>query len=146
MYRIAHILGILLMNSCNTDIFFSNYYHLQSVRFEYNGLVVIIAKRKQRQHVKLQLNMHISIVHVLDNQADWKFDLWHHNMIFVFTSKKNVEEKPQSLQLTGTNVSIFFNINKRILTLKADVSASSLHCSQGKVSKCCEDLISIFNL
>ena len=35
-----------------------------------NGLVVIIAKRKQRQHVKLQLNMHISIVHVLDNQAD----------------------------------------------------------------------------
>ena len=32
--RIAHILGILLMNSCNTDIFFSNYYHLQSVRFE----------------------------------------------------------------------------------------------------------------
>ena len=33
--RIAHILGILLMNSCNTDIFFSNYYHLQSVRFEW---------------------------------------------------------------------------------------------------------------
>ena len=33
--RIAHILGILLMNSCNTDIFFDNYYHLQSVRFEY---------------------------------------------------------------------------------------------------------------
>jgi len=32
---IAHILGILLMNSCNTDIFFSNYYHLQSVRFEF---------------------------------------------------------------------------------------------------------------
>ena len=25
-------------------------------------------------------------------------------MIFVFTSKKNVEEKHQSLQLTGTNV------------------------------------------
>ena len=23
------------MNSCNTDIFCSNYYHLQSVRFEY---------------------------------------------------------------------------------------------------------------
>ena len=32
---IAHILGMLLMNSCNTDRFFSNYYHLQSVRFEY---------------------------------------------------------------------------------------------------------------
>ena len=33
--RIAHISGILLMNSCNTDIFFfNNYYHLQSVRFE----------------------------------------------------------------------------------------------------------------
>ena len=32
----AHILGILLMNSCNTDIFFSNYYNyiLQSVDFE----------------------------------------------------------------------------------------------------------------
>jgi len=35
--RIAHILGILLMNSYNTDIFFSNYYHLQSVRFEYSS-------------------------------------------------------------------------------------------------------------
>ena len=33
-FGIAHILGILLMNSCNTDIFFSNYSHLQSVRFE----------------------------------------------------------------------------------------------------------------
>ena len=32
--RIAHILGILLMNSCNTDIFFSNYHDLKSVRFE----------------------------------------------------------------------------------------------------------------
>ena len=35
------------------------------------------------------------------------------------------------------------NLNKRILTLKADDSASSRHHSQGKVSKCCEDLISI---
>ena len=34
LWGIAHILGILLMNSCNTDIFFSNYYHLQSVRFD----------------------------------------------------------------------------------------------------------------
>ena len=25
------------MNSCNTDIFFGNYYHLQSVRFEYDS-------------------------------------------------------------------------------------------------------------
>ena len=32
---IAHILGILLMNSYNTDIFFSNYCNLQSVHFEY---------------------------------------------------------------------------------------------------------------
>ena len=39
--RIAHILGILLMNSCNTDIFFSNYYHLQSVRFEYISLQIL---------------------------------------------------------------------------------------------------------
>ena len=31
---IAHILGILLMNSYHTDIFFSNFYHLQSVHFE----------------------------------------------------------------------------------------------------------------
>ena len=31
---IAHILGILLMKSCNTDIFFSNYYNLRSVHFE----------------------------------------------------------------------------------------------------------------
>ena len=29
------VLGILLMNSWNTDIFSSNYYHLQSVRFEF---------------------------------------------------------------------------------------------------------------
>ena len=33
-WSIAHILGILLMNSYNTDIFFSNYYNLQSVHFE----------------------------------------------------------------------------------------------------------------
>ena len=32
---IAHILGILLMNSYNTDIICSNYYHFQSVHFEY---------------------------------------------------------------------------------------------------------------
>ena len=31
---IAHILCILVMNSYNTDIFFSNYYNLQSVYFE----------------------------------------------------------------------------------------------------------------
>ena len=31
---IPHILCMLLMNSCNTDMFFSNYYHWQSVRFE----------------------------------------------------------------------------------------------------------------
>ena len=29
------------MNSCNTDIFFSNYYHLQSVRFESIGCSVL---------------------------------------------------------------------------------------------------------
>ena len=40
--RIAHILGILMMNSCNTDIFFSNYYHLQSVRFEYQSFLTNI--------------------------------------------------------------------------------------------------------
>ena len=27
-----------LMNSCNTDIFFSHYYHLQSVRFELRAI------------------------------------------------------------------------------------------------------------
>ena len=31
---IAHIFGILLMNSYNIDIFFSNYYNLQSVHFK----------------------------------------------------------------------------------------------------------------
>ena len=39
---IAHILGILLMNSCNTDIFFSNHYHLQSVRFDLQNYSIII--------------------------------------------------------------------------------------------------------
>ena len=39
--RIAHILGILLMNSCNTDIFFSNYYNLQSVHFEMHSSLLI---------------------------------------------------------------------------------------------------------
>ena len=29
------------MNSCNTDIFFSNYYHLQSVRFEFILMPVV---------------------------------------------------------------------------------------------------------
>jgi len=32
-------LGILLMNSGNTDIIFCNYYHLQSVRFEFIDLI-----------------------------------------------------------------------------------------------------------
>ena len=31
---IAHILGILVMNSCNTDTSFSNYHNLQCVLFE----------------------------------------------------------------------------------------------------------------
>ena len=35
---IAHISGILLMNSYNTDIFFSNYYNLQSVHSEMSVL------------------------------------------------------------------------------------------------------------
>ena len=29
------------MNSCNTDIFFGNYYYLQSVRFEYKLYIYI---------------------------------------------------------------------------------------------------------
>ena len=36
----AHILGILLMNSYNKDIFFSNYYNLQSVHFELQVILV----------------------------------------------------------------------------------------------------------
>ena len=34
---IAHISGIQLMNSYNIDLFFSNYYNLQSVHFELLG-------------------------------------------------------------------------------------------------------------
>ena len=45
---IAHILGILLMNSCNTDIFFSNYYHLQSVRFELAYMKGMVTRHKFR--------------------------------------------------------------------------------------------------
>ena len=40
------------MNSCNTDIFFSNYYHLQSVRFEYllpKTAMEILRKYKRRK-------------------------------------------------------------------------------------------------
>ena len=37
----AHILGILMMNSYNTDIFFSNYYNLQSVHFELQSVLLI---------------------------------------------------------------------------------------------------------
>ena len=43
---VAHILGILLMNSCNTDIFFSNYYYLQSVRFELTCVVALKCTKK----------------------------------------------------------------------------------------------------
>ena len=28
------------MNGCNTDIFFCNYFHLQSVRFEFTGQIL----------------------------------------------------------------------------------------------------------
>ena len=38
---------------------------------------------------------------------------------------------------------ISLNINKRILALKANVLSSSWPHSQGEVSKCCKDLISI---
>ena len=39
---IAHIFGILLMNSYNTETFFSNYYNLQSVHFEYMGSTTVL--------------------------------------------------------------------------------------------------------
>ena len=42
--RIARILGILLMNSCNTDIYiyiFSNYYNLQSVHFDLSFFIFV---------------------------------------------------------------------------------------------------------
>ena len=35
---ITHILGILLMNSYKTAIFFSDYYNLRSVHYEFNSL------------------------------------------------------------------------------------------------------------
>ena len=42
---IAHIFGILLMNSYNTDIsIFSNYYNLQSVHFEFAICVLFLIK------------------------------------------------------------------------------------------------------
>ena len=42
----------LLMNSCNTDISFSNYYHLQSVRFE--------SSCQQRENSYTRLEIHLS--------------------------------------------------------------------------------------
>ena len=50
MWNCTH-LGILLMNSCNTDIFFSNYYHLQSVRFE---MFIVMIEAKLSSKIKLR--------------------------------------------------------------------------------------------
>ena len=55
-----NILGILLMNSCNTDTFFSNYYHWQSVRFGFMYLLCGYVKKRRvafqfRNILKLQL-------------------------------------------------------------------------------------------
>ena len=61
---IVEFLGILLMNSCNTDIyiyiFFSNYYHLQSVRFEF------IHKMSSNTRTRVFL-----YTQFLLNQSDW---------------------------------------------------------------------------
>ena len=70
---IAHILGILLMNSCNTDIFFSNCYHLQSVRFDlfilwvsarpraWRGMWICVrSKDAQKQLARMSLSHHLT--------------------------------------------------------------------------------------
>ena len=44
---IAHILGILLMNSSNTDISFSNYYNLQSTE---DMILALVGQFKQLSH------------------------------------------------------------------------------------------------
>ena len=51
------------MNCCNTDIFFSNYYHLQSVRFEstnyyvwLNKVVVVVVLVFSSGHCKVPGN------------------------------------------------------------------------------------------
>ena len=48
------------MNSCNTDIFFSNYYHLQSVRFDVSNFhskcVVESLKKKQQSRGGTELD------------------------------------------------------------------------------------------
>ena len=51
--KTAHISGILLMNSYNTDIFFSNYYNLQSVHVEFDQLLSISLIFHNRFHVKI---------------------------------------------------------------------------------------------
>ena len=84
---IAHILGILLMNSCNTDIFFSNYYHLQSVRF--NLLVFCIS-------LKLIRRRRLS-------HSGYRFS----NETFQFTLIKKLRKHVVSLTLFFLNIWVF---------------------------------------
>ena len=69
--RIAHILGILLMNSCNTDIFFSNYYHLQSVRFE----LYIFEKSSRRGKPEVAMDFVLLLINNNNSQVSKKTDL-----------------------------------------------------------------------
>ena len=69
------------MNSCNTDIFFSNYYHLQSVRFEFEYIQFSFLKRPTKI---LLYNSNII------NRGEWLL----HSSIFKGTEKgANIDVK-----------------------------------------------------
>ena len=60
---IAHILDILLVNSCNTDIYiFSNYYNLQSVHFEYTYTYDCVTGRSRNKLALFRFHTHPSVV------------------------------------------------------------------------------------
>ena len=59
------------MNICNTDIFFSNYYHLQSVRFEYVDAYddIYIARKPISTLQVSRKNLHFTVNNLLSNRS-----------------------------------------------------------------------------
>ena len=59
------------MNSCNTDIFFSNYHHWQSVRFELSGNSPFACLMAKDSYVKyLAFEPHLSLAFRLKTQMN----------------------------------------------------------------------------
>ena len=83
---IAHILGILLTNSYDTGIFFSNYYNLQSVHFKLiwneKCKAILYHVDISRQYVFVyQLKIMFYFLHELKQRSCSNITGWHKRLV-----------------------------------------------------------------